>query len=208
MVAATKLSGSYPSSPGPEGVVRRADHSARTCRDAYQCLHRTPEKVGHLALHEHIGVGIVGRHQIPHLKTLNGHAVHECSGWKALVNDHQRELVLVETVASALMLQGLHRGDHDAAVMLVALGLDDADVLFGPDVAELLNRLLHQLVAVDEHENAAVSLLRESRSQNRLARARRQNHELPPHSPAGLGHNGFDGLLLVVAERQHAHPPS
>lgn len=40
--------------------------------------------------------------------------------------------------------------------------------------------------------------------QNGFRRTRGENDKLPAHSPANLGQNSLDSLLLVVTQRQHA----
>jgi len=127
-----------------------------------------------------------------------------------LVDDEQARAPLSEALA-APGVERLHRGDHDLATGdLVALGLDDADLRVGHDVAVLRGGLRDQLVAVREDQNrlarvTAVPGVAESAKNDRFARAGRQHgREVRVLAGSVLGprgvqpaHKRIDALGLV-----------
>jgi hypothetical protein len=100
----------------------------------------------------------------------------------ALVNDDQANVV--HALAPGGAPKGLH-GRHDhVTVDLVAGALHDPDAQVRRDRLKLLRGLIHELVAVREHEHAAPVIRppprREVREDDRLTGAGRQYHRGAP----------------------------
>jgi hypothetical protein len=93
------------------------------------------------------------------------------------------------------------RDDHIAGV-LIAFGLDDADVEGGAlgHHRELLQGLVHQLVAVYENQRARVLLHHEVGKDHRLAGARGQTHHLALHAAEGRRLDRGEGVALIGPE--------
>jgi hypothetical protein len=100
---------------------------------------------------------------------------------------------------------GLNTGDHDGAVVLVQSGLDDPDGRPGVDRQQLGAGLLEQLVAVGDHQDAAVPLHQRSSQmgeQDGLAQPGGQLHQHPPQSAPEATPDRIGRLELVRPQLQ------
>jgi hypothetical protein len=128
----------------------------------------------------------------------------------ALVDDDQTDLAALflrveQSVQPLLTGEGLHRADHDVGRDVVGRRLHLAHEQAGLGLLQLVHRLVGQLVAVHENDDAR-TLSRDvlgghAAEDDRLAHAGREHDGRPLHPVGPRRLHSVDGLALVRAER-------